>query len=70
MSKEKLHNWFFHFNPYTERWNGIHRDYLVQYLTNPDSIPATHKTESFSHSKAVAQALFKNTQQEPLNHAT
>ena len=70
MFDEKLHNWFFHFNPYTGMWNGIHREYLVHYLTDPSKIPDTHKVESRSRDNITTRALAKNTQQEPLNHAT
>lgn len=31
-SKEELHNWLFHYNPYNESWAAFKRDHLVEYF--------------------------------------
>lgn len=31
ISNSYLHDWVFHFNPYTEQWAAIHRDHYVDY---------------------------------------
>jgi hypothetical protein len=34
---ENINNWVFHFNPYTQKWNGIHRDNYLQYWNDRDA---------------------------------
>ena len=32
--KQYLHDWFFHYNSFTEEWNAIPRDMQLQYWNN------------------------------------
>lgn len=32
LNMEELHNWLFHYNPYTEAWAAFRRDDLVAYF--------------------------------------
>ena len=34
---ESINNWVFHFNPYTQKWYGIHRDDYLQYWNDRDA---------------------------------
>jgi len=29
---DELHNWLFHYNPYTESWNAFKRDHATEYF--------------------------------------
>jgi hypothetical protein len=33
-NKEYLHDWFFHFNPFTCDWNAVPRDKQLEYWSN------------------------------------
>jgi hypothetical protein len=43
-----LHNWVFHYNPFTELWNAIHRDRYVDYWYNTNSNYVLKSTQIYT----------------------
>ena len=50
-----IYNWLFHFNHYTAKWNGFHRDEYKEYFNGTSK----NTVSDADHSKCVEKAFKK-----------